>query len=172
MSEPFLGMRDILLGFDTDIYFEDGDFMTCTGLDYITREIFKLLITNKGSWKAAPNIGCSPSSFIGEENTRENGERLKTLVEDGLKSTVYPGQIKVKVVPTDQSKVMVFIDIYSSDNMVSIEPFVFDFVSGVYKLNTIDARTTTKKSSSELTINSTQTSRRSNQYWDRIATRN
>ena len=58
MAEAFAGMKDILLGYDTDIYFENNDLMICTGVDYIEREIYKLLITEPGDWKA--NFHFSP----------------------------------------------------------------------------------------------------------------
>ena len=66
MAEPFGGMFDILFGYDTDIHFENGDLMTTTGIDYIERELYKLLITIPGEWKTTPTAGASPEKPQGK----------------------------------------------------------------------------------------------------------
>jgi hypothetical protein len=111
MNEPYEGMRDILFGYDTDLHFENNDLMTTTGIDYIEREIYKLLITEPGDWKAHQNVGCTPNRFIGDQNSRVLGTNIENYIREGLKLTVFPGQVNVRVVPTNYDTVIIFIDI-------------------------------------------------------------
>jgi hypothetical protein len=168
MIEAFVGMKDVLLGYDTDIYFENNDLMLCTGIDYIEREIYKLMITEQGDWKANPTIGCSPNSFTGEQNTRELGKRMEFFIREGLKSTAFPSQVTVRVVPTGYEHLMVFVDIYVQNSEVTSIPFEFDFINGIRKLTRMDARTTKPKSSDNYKINDIANLKRPNKYWNQM----
>ena len=166
--EPFGGMQDILLGYDTDIHFEFNDLMLTTGVDYIEREVYKLLITNPTDWKANPLIGCSPDKFVGEQNTRELGKFIETHIEDGLKDTVYPAQVNVRTVPTNYESLMIFVDITVRAEEITSIPFEFDFVNGIRKLNKIDSRVTTPVSTKNYKINDISNLKRPNKYWTQI----
>lgn len=168
MAEAFTGMVDILFGYDTDIHFENGDLMVTTGIDYIEREVYKLLITEPGEWKADPRIGCTPNEFIGENNTRELGSIIQTHIEDGLKFTVMPAQVSVRVVPTDYEHLIIFIDIFVQGAEITSVPFQFDFVKGFKKLDKIDSRVTKPRSSQEYKINDISTVSNPNKYWDNL----
>lgn len=168
MAEAFSAMRDILFGYDTDIHFENGDLMTTTGIDYIEREIFKLLITNQGDWKASPLLGASPNQLIGELNTRENAQALQNIVEEGIKKTVYPASASVRVVPTNYESVLVLIDIFVRTQEVVVLPFEFDYVNGFRKLSKADPRITRPKSTKNYQINDISKIKRPNKYWSRI----
>lgn len=168
-TEPFNKMVDILFGYDTDIHFENDDLMTTTGIDFIEREMYKLLITEPGQWKADPSIGACPNKFTGEQNTREVGEAIEKYVESGLKLTVAPGIPKVRVVPTGNEKVMIFIDINLPNFQRISVPFEFDYINGIRKLTKIDSRTTPIVSSQEYDINNISNLRRPNKYWSRLS---
>lgn len=167
MAEPFSAMKDILFGYDTDIHFEDGDLKTTTGIDYLEREIYKVLLTSPRDWLAAPRIGASLENFIGQQNTREMGSAIKRHVERTVAPTVYPAQLKVTVVPVSESTLNVIIDVYVQSNVVSRFPFEFDFVSGFKKITLRDAQVTGKKSSNNYHINDISQMTRPNKYYER-----
>jgi hypothetical protein len=167
MAEPFAGMKDILFGYDTDLHFEDGDLKTTTGIDYLEREIYKVLLTSPRDWLAAPRIGASLENFIGQNNTREMGTAIKKHVERSIGPTVFPAQMKVTVVPTSESSLTVIIDIYVQSDVVSRFPFEFNFVSGFKKITLRDAQVTQKKSSNNYHINNISQMTRPNKYYER-----
>lgn len=167
MSEPFEGMRDFLLGWDTDIHFEDGDIKTTTGVDYIEREIFKVLSTSPGDWMASPNIGSSLDSFIGEQNTRDVGDAITQRVVQSLSSTVFPAQLKVRVVPTSKDTLTVVIELYVENYVLTRFPFQFDFVSGFRKITLRDSKVIPERSSNEYQINDITQMLNANKYYKR-----
>lgn len=161
-------MTDVLLGYDTDLHFENGDLMTTTGVDYIEREIYKLLITQPGDWKASPLLGASPNQMTGEPNTRETAQRLEALIETGIRETVYPASADIRVVPTDYDSVLVFIDVFVRNQEIVTIPFEFDYAIGFRKLSRADARVTTPRSTQQYKVNDISTMKRPNKYWSRI----
>ena len=167
MAEPFSAMRDFLFGYDDDIHFENGDILTTTGIDYLEREIYKILITTPGEWKASPNIGASLENFIGQQNTREIGDTIKRHIERQLTNTIYPAQLKVKVIPSSESTIMVLIDIYVEGEVTTRFPFEFDFVAGFKRVTLRDAQITEKKSSNQYQINDIAQTTNYNKYYDR-----
>lgn len=168
MAQAFGGMKDILFGYDTDLHFENNDLMTCTGIDYIEREIYKLLITTPGDWKAAPNIGCSPNKFTGEQNTRDTGKSIENYIKNGLKDTIYPSQVNVKVVPTGYETVLIFVDILTQAEEITSIPFEFDFINGIKKINKIDSRVVKPTSSKSYKTNDITNLKKPNKYWNQI----
>jgi hypothetical protein len=161
-------MRDIVLGYDSDLHFENGDLMTTTGVDYIQREIFKVLLTEPGEWKLNQNLGGSPQKFIGQPNTREMGEALQKHVYNNIKETVFPAASSVRVVPISAEKLMVFIDIFIMDLKVAIIPFQFDFSGGLRRIQAFDPRVVDPASSVDLKIDDIRNTQRPNQYWTRL----
>jgi hypothetical protein len=166
--EPYTGMRDILLGYDTDIHFENDDLMTTTGIDYIEREIYKLLITEPGDWKVHRNIGCTPNAFTGEQNSRAVGQKIEQYLISGLKLTVYPAQINVRVVPTDYTSVMIFIDILLQNYEIDSIPFEFDFINGIKKFDKLDTRVSSPVSSTSYKVNNIANMKNPNKYWAQL----
>lgn len=167
MAEPFSAMHDFLFGYDTDIHFENGDIKTTTGIDYLEREIYKVLITAPGEWKTAPRIGSSLEEFIGQKNTREIGSALQRHIERSLVETIYPAQMKVKVIPSSETSLIVLIEIYVNGEVSTRYPFEFDFVSGVKRITLRDAQVTGKISSNKYEINDIAQKSQSNKYYDR-----
>jgi len=167
MAEPFSEMKDFFFGYDTDIYFENGDIKTTTGIDYLEREIYKVLITTPGDWKASPQIGSSLESFIGQQNTREIGNAIRRHIEKSLVDTIYPAQMKVKVIPSSEESLVVLIEIYIDGEVATRYPFEFNFVSGVKKITLMDAQVQSKKSSNEYEINDIAQKSQTNKYYER-----
>lgn len=167
--EPYGQMVDILFGYDTDIYFANDDLMTTTGIDFIEREIYKLLITMPGDWKNNPTIGASPNKYTGEQNTREIGLEIEQYVEKGLRLTVAPGIPRVRVVPTDRDKIMVFIDIQIGNLQKITMPFEFDYINGIKKFERIDSQVTEIAPSDQYDLNDISNLRRPNKYWSRMS---
>ena len=166
--EPFSRMKDILFGWDTDIHFENGDIKTTTGLDYIEREIYKLLITSPGDWTASPNLGASLEDFIGQNNSREVGRAIERHLVTNLSETVSPAQLSVTVVPTSETSLTVVIDIIIDGNIISRNPFQFDFVSGFKRITLQDIEAGDESvSSNNYQINDISQTSRPNKYYDR-----
>lgn len=166
--EPYNGMYDILLGYDTDIHFENGDLMLTNGIDFIQREIYKLLITEPGEWAADPDLGASPNKFTGEQNTRETANKVEQWLKDKLQLTVSPAQLSVRAIPTSTDKLMIFLEIYSPDYQNISMNFEFDYIKGFKKLPIMDARVTKPKSDKHQ-INDINHLKRPNKYWSRLS---
>jgi len=168
-TEPFSQMKDILLGYDTDIYFEKEDLMTTSGIDFMERELYKLLITLPGDWKADPTIGASPNKFTGEQNTRETAKEIEIYLEEGIRLTVFPGIPRIKVVPTSLESIMIFIDIHLPSFEVLTIPFEFDYINGIKRLIKRDSKVTPIISSKDYKINNIENLKRPNKYWSRMS---
>lgn len=166
--ELYTAMYDVLLGLDTDLHFENGDLMLTNGLDYIEREIFKLLITEPGDWKASPQLGCTPNIFTGNQNTRETARSIESFLKNGLKETVFPGQVDVRVVPVDYNSVMIFVDILLENFEIDSIPFEFDFINGIKKFNKIDTRVISPVSSNDYKLNDISNMKKPNKYWQTL----
>jgi len=167
-NTPFSEMHDILLGYDTDLHFENGDLMVTSGIDYIEREVYKLLITLPGDWKSTPQMGASPNKFTGEPNTREIGQAIERHIKRGIQEFIFPAQVYVKVVPVDYDKVIGFVDLYTLDTKISRIPFEFDYVNGFRKVDSIDERVTQELSDRNTKINNIENQKRPNKYWSRF----
>lgn len=166
--EAFNGMVDILFGYDTDIHFENGDLMTTSGIDFIEREVYKILITSQNDWKVDSKIGVSPKKFIGEPNTREVAKEIELFVMDGLRDTLMPAQVLVRAIPVSLSSLIVLIEIFAQGNEITSIPFEFDFINGFTILNKRDERVQQTLSSNKYAINDITNQRRPNKYWDRL----
>jgi hypothetical protein len=166
--EPFIGMKDILFGYDTDIHFGNDDLLTVNGIDYIEREIYKLLITEPGDWKLNPKLGCSPNSFSGAQNTRETGKKIQLYLTEGLRFTVNPASLDVRVVPTNYDSVMIFIDIVFPDYQTDKLIFEFDFINGLKKFDKMDPKVSEPNSSKKYKVNNISSMKRPNKYWEKL----
>jgi hypothetical protein len=167
MPEIYSKMTDVMMGYDTDLHFEGGDLMTTTGIDYIEREIYKLLVTEPGEWKLNLGLGSSPIRFAGDQNTRETAQRLEQYIKDGLLFTVSPAGLKVKVVPTDYDTILLFIDITTSNSIQTTIPFEFNYTNGISKLDRADPRLVEPKTG-EYQVNDIANLRKPNKYWSRL----
>ena len=161
---PYSMMNDIRLCYDTDVAFENNDLMLTSGIDYIELELYKLLITEPGDWKISQNIGCTPNAFTGEKNDKITGKKIENYLKEGLKDTVRPGQVNIRVVPTGYDTLMIFIDIILPNFEIDSIPFEFDFINGIKKFNKIDSRVTTPISSINYKVNDISNMKKPNKY--------
>ena len=138
MIQPYSMMQDISFGYDTDIHFGTDDLVLCTGIDYIEREIYKILITNIGDWKMMQNIGAGLNDFVGQPNTRDVAKSIQDQITDSIKLTVYPAQANIRVIPTNETTVMAFIDVYVTNLQITTIPFQLDFTTGNVVVNRVD----------------------------------
>jgi len=167
-TEPYSKMIDILFGYDTDIHFENGELMLTTGIDFIERELLKVLTTLPGDWKADPTVGASPNAFTGDQNTRETAQQIERHIEENIRMVVAPAIPVVRAVPTNLDSIMIFIDLNLSNFQKVTIPFEFDYINGIQKFRKIDHRVTPIKSSSTIDINDISSMKRPNKYWSRM----
>jgi len=93
----------------------DGDIKD-TSEDYLLsfrQEIATVVKSETGDWESDPILGATLSDFLGEPNSRENGEAIESriaikLVEAGV---VQREDIDVKVTPVSVHQVMIMINV-------------------------------------------------------------
>lgn len=101
----------------------DGDFATGDDGDIkdtkedallsLRQEIATVVKSEIGDWESDPAIGATLSDFLGEPNSRENGEAIESrisikLVETGV---VQREDVDVKVTPVSVHQVMIMINV-------------------------------------------------------------
>lgn len=171
MIEPYSGMCDIIFSYDTDIMFDSDDLATTSGVDFIEREIFKLMITSPGEWKIDPTIGCGLQEFNGQENTRTIAQRIENRIQNGLRLTVFPAQVTARAVPTDYDTIVCFVDVVGSNINITSIPFEFVFTGGTIKMLRND-KNKQIQSSQTISVNDINNLRKPNKYQDRIRSNN
>lgn len=163
----FRGVTDILLSYDTDLDFQDGDLMLCNGIDCLKRKVYTLLITEPGDWKLYPDEGSSVNLFIGKQNTRETGRMIEEFIIDKIQSHVVPATVAVKVVPLSRESVKCYLDLTLAGIEITHIPFTMDFVNG-FVYPQIDERTDTIVSDKNIKFNDTKSVNHPNPFWDRL----
>jgi len=161
--EPFSEMFDITLSYDTDILFSSGDLDITNGVDYIEREIYKILVTFVGEWKLNPTIGCGLKEFVGQENSRNTAQKIEKRIQDSLILTVYPAQVNVRVVPSNYNTIFCFIDVIGPNINITSIPFEFTFTTGTIKIHRAD-KNVQNISDTNLDINDITNMRKPNKY--------
>jgi len=167
MSEPFAPMVDILLSYEGDIEFSNGDIKLCRGIDCLKRDIFKILYTEPGDWKLYPQEGGSPNVFTGEPNTRENAKLLESYIVDRISPHIIPASAIVKVVPISRESVKVYIDINIAGMDILSIPFTLDYINGI-AYPQIDEEVDTIDSSRNHRYNTIDGVKHPNPIWDRM----
>jgi len=159
--------RDILLSYDTDLDFENGDLMVTSGADMIKRKVFKLMITNMNDWKRDKSIGASPNKFTGEPNTRQTGGLIKQFLESQIQPNIVPAIIEVKVVPINTDSIKIYITLFLDGSIIGNMPFSLDFINGLLYTQ-FDDKTDKLISSDAIKINSVEDISTPNIYKDRL----
>ena len=165
--ELYENIGDIFLSYDTDIEFSNGDLMLNYGVDLLKRKAFKLLISEINDWGFMREIGASPKVFIGEPNTRETAELLKSYVESKLRKYLQPVIPEVRVVPLDFDSVKVYIDLLFSNTTVATLPMTLDFINGI-TYTQFDDKVDILSSSSTHKLNTAGNITKPNIYKDRL----
>jgi phage baseplate assembly protein W len=91
----------------------NGDIQKATadGGRVAKQTIIKRLQSSRGDWVMSPEFGASLDSFAGLPNTRETGERIKSVVKSVLmaEGVISPESLVVEVVPSALTRVTVLI---------------------------------------------------------------
>jgi len=115
---------------------DDGDLMDTTD-DYtrsFVNEITTVVKSDLLDWELDPTIGTNLSDFVGEANTRENGEAIEervriSLVDAGI---VAPEDLFVRVVPLSIHRIMISISVLTlatpNNRLSAGEPIVVTLV--------------------------------------------
>jgi len=115
---------------------DDGDIKDTTD-DYtksFVNEITTIVKADLLDWELEPTLGTNLSDFVGEANTRENGEAIEdrvriSLIDSGI---VSPEDLFVRVIPLSIHRVMISIAVLTlatSNNRLSAgEPVVVTLV--------------------------------------------
>lgn len=106
---------DALLSNEGDILFADGDIRLVFGIEFLKKEIFKLLITEKRDWKLFPSVGASLTKFNGYINSRETAEEVKKHIKSSITPFITPYVVNVEVIPIDYETVKCYILIGGAD---------------------------------------------------------
>lgn len=162
-----IGNIDANFSYDTDIDFRNGDLMLVSGLDYLKKKIYKLLITMEGDWKLHPDVGSSPNKFVGYQNTRQTGKLIEEFLYANIQPIVVPAAVSIRVIPINRESVKCYIDLDMLGlDQVSI-PFTLDYVNGI-KYFDFDETTDSVIPSKNIKFNDNQSLRNPNPYWNRI----
>ena len=146
---------DILMSYDTDISFENGDLMLSTGSDLLQRRVIKLLLSETNDWRRYPHIGANPNIFIGNNNTREVGRNIERYITSKIQPFITPAIIDVRVVPIDFDAVKGYISVYYAGAAPINIPFKMDFINGL-AITDFDERVDKVVSSDKLKFNDQQ----------------
>jgi len=165
--ELFAGVTDVLLSYDTDLDFRDGDLMLTNGIDWLKRQVYIILTTSQGDWKLYPEIGARPDEFIGNPNTRDTSRRLKEFIIDKIQPHVIPAAVSVEVVPLTRESVKCYLDLNIAGIEVTHIPFTMDYING-FVYPQIDNEVDIIESGKDVKFNDSDSLQNPNPYWDRL----
>jgi len=166
--EFFKNVTDIMLSYDTDLDFENGDLKLCNGTDCIKRKVFALLVTEEKDWKIHPEEGASPVRFAGMHNTKTTAKLIEEFLINKLQIHVLPATVAAKVVPIDRESVKCYIDLIIGDVEIANIPLTIDFANG-FIYPQIDEEVDTIVSSQNLKENNSSSLQTPNPFWDRLS---
>jgi hypothetical protein len=123
---------DYVLGQDGDIADSgsSGDY-----LESLITEVHTVLRSEFGDWQYDPNLGTNLSDFVGEPNSRENGQQIEQRIQSRLVAAqlLRPEDVIVKVIPTGKHEIFVTITVNATSTPLNkLEPGSSLIVSLVY----------------------------------------
>ena len=132
---------DIRENLDGDLMIVDGDFRI-TNIEHIENgsQYVNTILNTPLDMEILPYLGIILDDFIGEQNTEENAEIIRTSVQEALILDGYipRGSIAVDVYPTSATEVAIYIILTSlnSDSRSTITTAIsFDYLTGrIYSL--------------------------------------
>lgn len=93
----------------------DGDLMSTAddAIRALENELRTIIKSERGDWKAQPNIGSDINEFLGEANTRELGRRLEERVRSRLTQPgpVLTEDLIVRAVPVHKHSILMIISV-------------------------------------------------------------
>ena len=103
---------------------DDGDFVISRNGDIadtefdplmaVKQDIYDRVKSDKGDYSEAPNTGATLSDFVGEKNTRENGQEIQRRIFSSLAtggSAIGLGDVSIRVFPLDIYSVAVRLEL-------------------------------------------------------------
>jgi hypothetical protein len=94
---------------------DDGDIKETMpdALQSLRQEIATIVKSEINEWEAEPSLGCTLSDFMGEPNTRENGQAIEDRIRLKLAEAniVQREDLNVRVVPTGPHQIMIMINV-------------------------------------------------------------
>jgi len=126
-------LTDIGMTLDGDLAIDSGgDLSLVSGIEFLRREINKIVKTNNPEWTLHPNVGADVNRYIGRSNTREVGREIEQSVREAIKRQFPDSGIEIRVVPKSRDALGVYMSIYSPalGRQEPIYTFNFYFSSG------------------------------------------
>ncbi len=129
----FQGEVDIKMTYEGDIALEGGDLSLARGFDWLSRELHKILRTNKPDWNGHPQVGANLEDFAGEINNRETAAVIRNQIlfainRDDISS---PGVFDVRVVPAGKDRIMIVIYLDNIGSKEVASKVVYDYRNGI-----------------------------------------
>jgi len=99
---------DYLRGSDGDIGDTSDNYLRS-----LENEIRTICQSSLSDWELDPFLGATLDDFVGEANTRENGQKIQDRVSHQIidAGIVRPGDLYVKVFPVGIYKIMIMIQV-------------------------------------------------------------
>lgn len=105
-----------------DLYFtSEGDFVISETSDLeetknhqyrnLIQQILTRLMSSKGDWALQPTLGASLGNYLGQPNTRETGDKIKTRILSELSrgGLLAPSSLKVEIAPVTATGIIILI---------------------------------------------------------------
>lgn len=127
-------MRDTMLSYEGDLVVgKNGDLNETSGIDLISREIHKILMTGVNEWTLYQGYGADLERFGGMPNSRRTAAEIKVALERAINNDniTFPADVNVKVVPMSRDSINVFIFIEIAELVQEVGRFVFDYSNGI-----------------------------------------
>jgi len=134
------GFTDFAMSYDGDLIVKDGDIAYISGIDWLKREINKILRTTNPEWAGNPTAGADLCNFIGAPNTRETATDIKETITRALdrQGLIVEGEVDVRVVPVSLYNVQILIHLIADGERTQIADMVFEYNGAGVRTNTYD----------------------------------
>lgn len=134
MAEVFDLINDIALTYDGDIVIdEDNDISLINGIEWFKREVNKIIRTNLREWRSEPDIGANLNDFTGNNNTRNTAAEIRKKILEAITidNFQFPGEFDVRVLPTSNDKLSIYITYNVIGESHSIGKLIYDLDRGI-----------------------------------------
>lgn len=122
-----------------DLYFTDsGDFVLGDNGDFrdtkndhlrgFVQRMVTRVMSNQGDWRLQPQVGANLQEFLGKQNTREVGDRVKQRVQSELigGGVLRAQELLVDVIPLSSTSIAIIVVVQSTNPELQLT-FTYDF---------------------------------------------
>jgi len=122
-----------------DLYFTDaGDFVMGDNGDFrdtkndhlrgLVQRLVTRVMSSQGNWRLQPGIGANLQEFLGKQNTRETGDRIRQRVHNEViaSGALRAGEFFVDVFPVSPTEVAIALVVNSVRPEITLT-FTYDF---------------------------------------------